>query len=114
MNDPRGEPKRPNVEGELYKRIEVEGKTFDLYYGYYEEKDRLNPLCEPIAIYPDFIAQPEYTDDGYPFATDMQDACEHYRGNDREGGCFGCVHYKRGEEFLGICTCPQKRRNDIN
>ena len=112
MNDPRSEFKRQSREGELYKRIEVSGKTFELYYGYYEEKDRLNPLCEPIPIYPDFIEAPQYTSDGYAFATDMQDACEHYKGKDREGGCFGCVHYKRGEEFLGVCTCESRRKNE--
>ena len=31
-------------EGDLYARIEHGGRTFDLYYGYYEECDRQNPL----------------------------------------------------------------------
>ena len=101
-------------EGELYRIIELGGVTFKLYYGYYEQRDRENPLCEPIPIDPDFQKAPEYTSDGFAFATDMQDACEHYAGSDPESGCFGCRYYKRGEEFLGICTCPQKRRNDIN
>ena len=97
-------------EGTLYKIIKLEGVTFELYYGYYEDKDRDNPLCSPIPIYPDFIGSPQYTDSGLPFATDMQDACEHFIGKDPNDGCFGCAHYKRGEEFLGLCLCEKRKK----
>ena len=112
MSDSKELMHRPGKEGELYRIIELGGVTFKLYYGYYEQRDRENPLCEPIPIYPDFIEAPQYTSEGYAFATDMQDACEHYKGKDREGGCFGCVHYKRGEEFLGVCLCERRRKNE--
>ena len=45
----------PPTEGALYKTVEIEGKRFSLYYGYYEECDRENPFCDPIPIYPDFL-----------------------------------------------------------
>ena len=33
-------------EGDLYKVITIYGKTFELYYGYYEEKDRYSKYNE--------------------------------------------------------------------
>lgn len=104
----KGAPK----EGALYKTLEIEGRRFSLYYGYYEESDRYNPFCDPIPIYPDFLKEPIYTDGGHPFATDMQDACEHYRGQSAEDGCFCCLHYKKCEDFFGICLCDERRRKE--
>ena len=37
-------------EGELYKIIEAHGKTFEIYYGYYDEADRQNPYVEPMEM----------------------------------------------------------------
>ena len=34
-------------ERDLYKVITIYGKTFELYYGYYEEKDRYSKYNEP-------------------------------------------------------------------
>ena len=45
-------------EGDLYKVVTTFGKSFELRYGFYEERDRLSPLCEPAIIYPDFIREP--------------------------------------------------------
>lgn len=100
--------KEKHTEGELYKKVELHGRTFTLYYGYYDECDRRNPLCEPIVIYPDFTKEPIYTDDGEPFVTMMQDACENYRGISAptsDTTCAECKFFKRGEEWFGICTC---------
>ena len=102
----------PPKEGALYKRVEIEGREFFLHYGYYEACDRENPLCEPIPIYPDFLKAPIYTDEGYPFATDMQDACEYHRGAHPEDGCYSCSYYKKCEEFFGICRCPERRKRE--
>jgi len=96
-------------EGDLYARIEHKGHTFELYYGYYEECDRQNPLVRPVPLYPDFIAHPQYDEEGYPFATEMQDVCLYYVGKDREDGCYACQHYKRLIEFVGLCTCAMRR-----
>ena len=105
--------KNKHAEGELYRKIELHGRTFALYYGYYEECDKRNPLCEPIVIYPDFTKAPVYTDDGYPFVTMMQDACKSYEGQEKRTPnttCAECRHFERGKDWFGICKCPKNRR----
>lgn len=98
-------------EGELYKIIELYGKTFEIRYGFYEESDRLNRYAEPVEIYPDFIKQPQYTDDGCPFITAIQSPCEHFHGKrDENSTCEECSHYKHCEELLAICTCSENRQ----
>lgn len=97
-------------EGELYKAVTLFGKTFLLYYGYYEEFERYSRYNEPMPIYPDFIKQPVYTDDGTPFATDIQDICSHYEGEKEEDSCAACRYFRRMEDLFGICTCPQNRQ----
>lgn len=92
-------------EGDLYARIQHAGHTFDLYYGYYEECDRQNPMVKPVPLYPDFIKNPQFDDQGHPFTTEMQDACQYYVGNLRDDGCYGCEHYRRVIDFIGVCTC---------
>lgn len=95
-------------EGELYKVLTTFGKTFELRYGYYGEKDRQNPLCQPAVIYPDFVAEPLYTDEGEPFVTMMQDACSSYHGNcpkTPDTTCAECEYFCRGEEWFGVCKC---------
>ncbi|MBQ3067338.1 MAG: hypothetical protein IJD18_04835 [Clostridia bacterium] len=65
-------------EGDLYKVIVAHGKQFEIYYGFYEEIDRQNPLAEPMEIYPNFAKHPQYTRDGFAFATAMQTPCKHF------------------------------------
>jgi len=99
-------------EGMLYKVVDLHGHRFPLYYGYYEEWERENPAEEPMPIYPDFLKQPRYTAEGFPFVTKMQDPCKYYRG--REGDfndCGECSHYLHGDELLGICVCPENRQS---
>lgn len=101
------------AEGDLYKVLHIEGHSFPLYYGYYEECDRDNPVMEPMPIYPDFTKEPLFTARGNPFVTQMQDACLHYEG--RIGSCCDCAdcrHFAHGEELIGICTCPAKQQAD--
>lgn len=98
-------------EGDLYKVVTTFGKSFELRYGFYEERDRLSPLCEPAIIYPDFIREPLFTETGEPFVTMMQDACGHYKGNTKrtlDSTCAECKHFKQGEEWFGICTCKAR------
>ena len=99
-------------EGEIYKVITTHGKTFCLRFGYYDDKDRTH---EPDVIYPDFTKEPQYTEDGEPFVTMMQDACEHYcskrRRND-DSLCAECEYFKRGEDWFGICGCPKNKRSN--
>ena len=98
-------------EGELFKIIELHGRTFEIRYGFYEETDRHNRYAEPVEIYPDFVKQPEYTDEGYPFITAIQSPCENFQGKkDENSTCEDCVHYQHCEELLAICSCPNNRK----
>lgn len=105
----RSEPR----EGDLYRVVKTFGKSFELRYGYYDERDKQNPLCRPAVIYPDFLAEPLYTEDGQPFVTMMQDACEKYKGDVKhtpDTTCAECKYLQRGEEWFGICLCPHNRK----
>ena len=97
-------------EGELYKRVTVEGKTFELYYGYYEDFEREHH--EPIPLYPDFARNPEYTADGIPIVTGMQNPCPYYSGREDGESCSECSYFKICRELFGLCTNPQNRKSD--
>ncbi len=97
-------------EGDLFKVIRTHGATFEIKYGFYEERDRHTKFAEPMAIYPNFIAEPQYTDDGIPFATSMQIPCENFKGKkDEDSVCGDCSYYHPCEELIGICTCPMQK-----
>lgn len=98
-------------DGDLYKVVTVFGKSFELYYGYYDELEKSSKYTEPIPIYPSFIHEPLYTADGYPFATEMQDICSHFCGSDGEDSCFACRHFQKGEELIGICKCEKRKKS---
>lgn len=98
-------------EGDLFKIIRIFGKTFEIRYGFYEECDRYTRFAEPIPIYPDFIKLPQYTDDGTPFVTAMQNPCESFEGKkDANSVCGDCALYRSCDELLGICTCLANHR----
>lgn len=104
-------------EGDLYKIVTTFGKTFELRYGYYEECDRQSPLCKPVVLYPDFLREPVYTDNGEPFVTMVQDSCKSYRGEAKRTPnttCAECKYFQRGEDWFGICTFSKNRRADDN
>ena len=97
-------------EGDLSKIIRLRGSTFEIRYGFYEECDRHTRFAEPMAIYPNFIMEPRYTDDGIPFATSMQSPCDEFKGKrDENSTCGDCFHYHHCEELMGICTCSMKK-----
>ncbi len=96
-------------EGDLYKRITVMGRTFPLYYGYYDEIERHSKYNDPIPIYPNFLEEPQYADNGVPFVTAMQNACSYYEGHDAEYGCQSCKHYMECEDLIGICRCQERK-----
>ena len=102
-------------EGELYKKLKVAEKEFIIYYGYYDEYERQSPIAEPIPIYPDFTRDPQYTEDGHPLVTKMQDSCKYYKGKiSKYSECGECIHFAKGDEFIGICTCEYNQRNKEN
>lgn len=99
-------------EGELYKTVTTFGVTFELRYGYYRDCDR---RYEPNVIYPDFIKEPVYTESGEPFVTMVQDVCKNYKGDEKrtpDTTCCECKYFQRGEDWIGICTCPKNRKNE--
>lgn len=96
------------TDGELYKVISLGGKEFEIRYGYYESYER--ERGEPIPIYPDFISEPAYSSDGYPFVTQMQALCEYGDSPFEDGYCVDCRHFVGGEELIGTCSCESNRQ----
>ena len=99
-------------EGNLYKIVTVADKNFEIRYGYTCEGERAR--WEPSPIYPDFLAFPEYTADGYPFAVAYQDTCKHYIPKPNVAGenwCNDCKLFDKQEDYIGICRCEERRRN---
>ena len=99
-------------EGDLFKVIELGGKTFEIHYGFYEECDRHTQYAEAVAIYPNFEKEPQYTDDGTPFVTEMQSPCACFSGKmDENSVCGDCSYYRRGDELLGTCACLKNKKD---
>lgn len=102
-------------EGDLFKIVQIYGKTFELRYGFYEERDRHTRFAEPVAIYPNFKEQPQYTEGGVPFITEMQTPCEYFVGRKCEdSGCGDCAFYEHGDELIGVCNCPHNKKRPQN
>lgn len=98
-------------EGDIHEVVCVGGHSFTIRYGYYDEAERHN--TDPLPIYPCFISDPHYTDEGHPLVTRIQDACEHYLpGEDSEGDgwCADCLHCTGIHDAIGICQCEHRRK----
>ena len=97
-------------EGSTYKLFSVEGHTFDIKYGYYEDYERDSMFGELVPIYPDLAADPVYTEDGRPLVTKMQELCP--RGNSlyMDGCCADCSHFSDREDLIGVCMCDDNKR----
>lgn len=108
------EPRLPiPKEGDLFKIIHLHGRTFEIRYGFYEECDRHTKYAEPIEIYPDFLKEPQFTDDGLAFVTAVQAPCEYFSGKKNENStCEECSYYHHGEELIGICSCQKNQKED--
>ncbi len=98
-------------EGTLYKRVEIEGVTFEIDYGYLTDEHRQRGWdAEP--LYPDFVERPQYTRDGFPFANAYQDVCEHYQrkpSKNDDDWCDLCKLFEKHETYIGICRCEARR-----
>ena len=102
------------VEGDLYMSLTLHGYTFDLRYGYYEEKDR--NCGEPVVIYPDLKSRPLYDSEGFLLVTAIQEPCEFYMAADEEQNehcCSDCIYYPNSRDEISVCIC-QARRKRIN
>lgn len=98
-------------DGDLFKIVTAFDKRFELYYGYYEEHERQHGL--PVPIYPDFSLNPEYTAEGHPFVTQMQEQCRHGTSRFAEGYCVDCPHYSHGDDLIGICLCEKNKKSEL-
>ena len=99
-------------DGDLYKLVTVFGKTFELYYGYYDEKERFCKYPEPVPIYPHFKDEPLYSEDGRPFVTEMQDVCDSFSEERCDDCCCAeCAHFVKGDELIGVCNCQANRKS---
>ena len=95
-------------EGDIFEVVKIYGKTFEIYYGYYEEFERESFYGEPVPVYPDLKTNPEYDSDGTPIVTEMQIACERYSGSSNEDSCGKCTHFKKGDKLFGLCGARPK------
>lgn len=100
-------------EGTLFKTIELCGTKFEIRYGYYADFERENEQNEPIPIYPNFVDTPQYTNDGYPFVTHIQDMCDYGHTDQEDRYCVYCPHFMHGDEMIGICRCEHRRLNSL-
>lgn len=97
-------------EGDIHEVVCVGGHSFTIRYGYYTEAER--NITDPLPIYPCFVTDPHYTEEGLPLVTRIQDACEHYRAiqGEGDGWCADCVHCHNAHAEIGICQCPYRRK----
>lgn len=98
-------------EGDLHSIVTIGPHTFELRYGYCDERDRASG--EPYILYPDLLGKPRYTVDGYRIVAALQSVCRHYTvpdGMEREDCCYTCRFYPDQKSEIGICTCEAMRK----
>lgn len=98
-------------EGDLHSIVTIGPHTFELRYGYCDERDR--STGEPYILYPDLLSKPIYTEDGYRIVVALQSVCEYYApadGQEEEDCCYTCSFYPDQKSELGICGCERMRR----
>ena len=98
-------------EGDLYGAVDIYGKRFVIYYGYYEEFERNSIYNDPVPIYPDLAKDPEYDSEGCPIVTQMQAACRYYSGSEEDDRCGACAHFENGKMLFGLCKCHELKKN---
>jgi len=95
-------------EGDMFKVIELYGRTFEIRYGYYEDFERKK--SEPIPVYPDLKRTPIYGISGKLIVTHMQDVCPHFKpqaGDDTEVCCGCCEYYPKNRQMIDVCLCKE-------
>lgn len=99
-------------EGELYKIITVAGHSFELKYGYYEEYERV--AGPPVVVFPNLIASPKYSPEGYPLVTQIQDPCQYFKlaPGREEHWCGDCEHFVGAHPEIGECQCAHRKKPD--
>ena len=103
--------KIPVREGDIYEVLSVDGRTFEIRYGYYEDFERDGSA--PIPIYPDLEKSPVYGESSKYIVTFMQEPCTHYepRVENAEPYCGCCKHYPNNKQMINACQC---RHNSLD
>ncbi len=97
-------------EGELHSIVTIGPHSFELRYGYCDERDRASG--EPYILYPDLLSEPLYTQEDYRIVTALQSICQHYAPRDaqeREDCCYTCRFYPNQQAEIEICRCEKMR-----
>lgn len=99
-------------EGEVYKKLTVGGHTFELRYGYYDERER--NVCPPVVIWPDLSDGSKRCPEGCHLVTQVQDPCEHYTPTDgrEDNWCGDCTYYTGEHREIGICRCEARKHEN--
>lgn len=105
--------KIPVREGDIYEVLSVDGRTFEIRYGYYEDFERDGSA--PIPIYPDLEKSPVYGESSKYIVTFMQEPCVHYepRVENAEPYCGCCKHYPNNKQMINACQCSYNSRNSV-
>jgi hypothetical protein len=97
-------------EKHLHKIYRVGEWSFPVYLEYDEQ------LGESFLAYPDFEECPEYTGEGRPFVTPVQESCPYAKAKAPEeetpSDCSGCGWFYREHtpyDPIGICMCDVRR-----
>lgn len=100
--------------GDLYKKITVAGREFEIRYMDFGTVDPDQPGYM-IPDFPYFEDEPMYTDDQYPFTNRMNDSCEFYATNAEhpDRWCNDCIYFKDAVEEIGVCRCTARKRRGI-
>ena len=102
-----------SMDGKLYRVFRCFGREFPVYSEYRDEDGNAIPG------YPTFETEPQYTEDGRPFAVAPPECgCTHGAtdtpGEPFGGDCGRCRYFCREPEtpfsIFGICMCEARRR----
>ncbi len=98
-------------EGDLHAVVTIDSYSFELRYGYCDERDRASG--EPYILYPDLLTQPHFTVEGYRIVSALQSVCKYYtvpENREWEDCCYTCNHYPNPKDEIGICKCEDMRK----
>ena len=92
-------------EGDVYEVLSVDGGSFEIRYGYYEDFER--DLSAPVPIYPDLEKTLIYGVSNKRIVTFMQEPCSYYepRIEDAETYCGCCKYYPSNKQMINACEC---------
>lgn len=102
-------------EGEIYEVLYIDGKTFEIRYGFYEDYERDG--SEPIPIYPDLEKTPVYGDSGKMIVTHMKSPCAYFKPQTEHGveRCCGCcVYYPVNRQMMSVCEHIKNKTENIS